>query len=37
MPFAHAAQTLQKLGALEEAAEFERLAQSMAAAVLPPV
>ena len=36
MPFAHAAHTMQKLGALKEAAEFERLAQSMAGAVLPP-
>jgi tetratricopeptide (TPR) repeat protein len=33
MPFAHAAHTLRKLGALKEAAEFERLAQSMAATV----
>ena len=36
MPFAHAARSMQKLGALKEAAEFERLAQSMAGAVLPP-
>jgi tetratricopeptide (TPR) repeat protein len=37
MPFAHAAHTLRKLGALTEAAEFERIAQTMAAAVSPPV
>jgi hypothetical protein len=36
MPFAHAAHTMQKLGALKEAAEFERLAQGMAGAVSPP-
>jgi len=36
MPFAHAARAMQKLGALKEAAEFERLAQSMAGAVVPP-
>jgi tetratricopeptide (TPR) repeat protein len=37
MPFAHAAHTLQKLGAVKEAAEFEHLAQSMAGTLLPPV
>jgi glycosyltransferase involved in cell wall biosynthesis len=37
MPFAHAARSLQKLGALKEAAEFERLARGMAGAVSPPV
>jgi 2-polyprenyl-3-methyl-5-hydroxy-6-metoxy-1,4-benzoquinol methylase/glycosyltransferase involved in cell wall biosynthesis len=36
MPFAHAAQTMQKLGAAKEAAEFERLAQSLALAVAAP-
>jgi len=36
MPFAHAAQTLQKLGAAKEAAEFERIAQNLAQAVTPP-
>lgn len=36
MPYAHAARSMQKLGALKEAAEFERLAQSMAGVVLPP-
>jgi tetratricopeptide (TPR) repeat protein len=35
MPFAYAARVMQKLGALKEAAEFERLAQSMAGAVAP--
>lgn len=33
MPFAYAARAMQKLGALKEAAEFERLAQTMAGAV----
>lgn len=36
MPFAYAARAMQKLGASKEAAEFERLAQSMAGAVVPP-
>ncbi|MES1185246.1 MAG: glycosyltransferase [Myxococcales bacterium] len=36
MPFAYASRALQKLGAPKEATEFERLAQSMAGAVLPP-
>jgi tetratricopeptide (TPR) repeat protein len=36
MPFAYAARTMQKLGALKEAAEFERLAQTMAGAVASP-
>jgi len=36
MPFAYAARAMQKLGALNEAAEFERLAQSMAGTVAPP-
>lgn len=36
MPFAHAAQALEKLGAAKEAAEFERIAQSLAQAVTPP-
>ena len=36
MPFAHAARCMQKLGAQKEADEFERLAQSMAGAVVPP-
>lgn len=35
MPFAYAARALQKLGALKEAGEFERLAQSLAGAVAP--
>lgn len=35
MPFAHAAQAMQKLGAAKEAAEFERLAQNMAQALAP--
>jgi Glycosyl transferases group 1 len=35
MPFAYAALAMQKLGALKEAAEFERLAQGMAGAVAP--
>jgi glycosyltransferase involved in cell wall biosynthesis len=35
MPFAYAARAMQKLGALKEADEFERLAQSMAGAVVP--
>jgi hypothetical protein len=37
MPFAHAAEAMRRLGARAEAAEFERLAQDMAAAVAPPV
>lgn len=36
MPFAHAAQALQKLGGSKEAGEFERIAQSLAQAVTPP-
>ncbi len=36
MPFLQAARTLQKLGGTQEAAEFERLAQTMAQAVAPP-
>ncbi len=36
MPFAHAARAMQKLGALKEAAEFERLAQTMAGNVALP-
>jgi hypothetical protein len=36
MPFAYAARAMQKLGALKEAAEFERLAQGMAGTVAPP-
>ncbi len=35
MPFLQAARTMQKLGAAKEAAEFERLAQTMAQAVAP--
>ena len=35
MPFLHAARTMQKLGGAKEAAEFERLAQTMAQAVAP--
>jgi 2-polyprenyl-3-methyl-5-hydroxy-6-metoxy-1,4-benzoquinol methylase len=36
MPFAHAARTMQKLGAAKEAAEFERLAANLALAVAVP-
>jgi 2-polyprenyl-3-methyl-5-hydroxy-6-metoxy-1,4-benzoquinol methylase len=36
MPFAHAAQAVQKLGAAKEAAEFERLAANLALAVAAP-
>ncbi len=35
MPFAYAAQTMQKLGAAKESAEFERMAENMARAVSP--
>jgi hypothetical protein len=36
MPFAYAAQALEKLGAAKESAEFERIAQSLAQTVTPP-
>ena len=36
MPFAHAAQAMQKLGAAKEAAEFEQLAANLALAVAAP-
>jgi 2-polyprenyl-3-methyl-5-hydroxy-6-metoxy-1,4-benzoquinol methylase/glycosyltransferase involved in cell wall biosynthesis len=35
MPFVHAARALQKLGSVKEAAEFERLAETMVRAVAP--
>lgn len=37
VPYVHAASVMQKLGALKEAAEFERIAQSLAHGVMPPL